>query len=452
MRAALYCRISLDQSGEALGVTRQEQDCRELAKQLGWEVVEPPYVDNDKSAYKHRPSYEQMLTDADAGKFDAVIAWHADRLYRRVVDLGGLVEVCKRNNVQIATVRAGHIDLTTPTGRLVAGLLAQVATYEGEAKADRWKRSVRQRREAGTFAPSGPRMFGWTREGEVIPAERDVVLAMAEHLLEGGSVNALCRDLTEQGIASTGGLDWQPQSVTKLLGNPKLAGFATLNGDIIGEGGWEPLLDRETWETVRGMLAARRRGSARPRVSLLAGMIYCGRCHAPMVTGSRMNKAKQTVRTYRCTRLPHIESCKAVSGVAAPIEEIVEAYARVRLDDPRIGQRIAALRALPPKLLVEIGDLEDRIVELEHQLDEPGTPVAAIVRAIDRAKQRLEAASRQLSESTPVKFEPGQPWPEDLARRRALVEVVVERVWLDPKRPEGPRHEFDPERVRIDER
>ncbi len=47
MQAAVYVRISQDRDGEALGVERQETDCRALAKRRGWEVIEPIYRDND---------------------------------------------------------------------------------------------------------------------------------------------------------------------------------------------------------------------------------------------------------------------------------------------------------------------------------------------------------------------------------------------------------------------
>jgi site-specific DNA recombinase len=39
MRAAIYTRISSD-SGTALGIARQEQDCRALAVQRGWTIVD----------------------------------------------------------------------------------------------------------------------------------------------------------------------------------------------------------------------------------------------------------------------------------------------------------------------------------------------------------------------------------------------------------------------------
>jgi len=452
-RAALYVRISQDRTGKQAGVTRQTEDCQELVDQLGWDIAEI-YTDNDKSATsgKVRPAYRRMLADIDAGKIDAIIGWHPDRIYRVVSELGELVEVCKRNNTQIATVKAGHIDLTTPTGRLVAGLLAQVSTYEGEAKADRWKRSVRQNREGGQFPPGVPRIFGYTRDGQVVPDEAATARWMATEIAGGRSVNGLTRALADQGVTSAAGGPWRVQSIKKYLTNPKLAGYSTLNGDIIGEGAWEPVLDRDTWETIRAVLNINAPRGARARVALLGGLLWCGKCEARMITGSRVSKRKEIVRTYRCPQVPGKEGCGAVSGLAGPIEEIVEAYARTRWEDPRVQQRQAELRGQAPEVLAELGDLEQRVVELEHQLDDPkASHVEVLLRAIDRAKVRVEELQAQLA-ATPAAAPPrgGGEWPTDLAARRGLVEAVVERAWLDPA-PARSR-EFDPRRVRIDRR
>ena len=82
-RAAIYCRISDDREGGALGVKRQEDDCRALAERRGWPVAEV-FVDNDVSAYNGhvRPAYRRMLDAMKAGEVDAVVVWHLDRLHR----------------------------------------------------------------------------------------------------------------------------------------------------------------------------------------------------------------------------------------------------------------------------------------------------------------------------------------------------------------------------------
>lgn len=100
MRCAIYCRISLDATGEELGVTRQLEDCKALVASLGWEVLEV-YVDNDISASsgKIRPQYRAMLSAIKAGEIQAVIAWHPDRLYRKLRDLEELIEVAESSSL-----------------------------------------------------------------------------------------------------------------------------------------------------------------------------------------------------------------------------------------------------------------------------------------------------------------------------------------------------------------
>ena len=119
--AGIYVRISRDRAGAGLGVERQEQDCRALADQLGWAVVDF-YSDNDISAYsgKRRPDYERMLADISAGRINAVIAWHTDRLHRSPLELERYVSVSEKHHVPTHTVQAGPLDLATPSGRMVA--------------------------------------------------------------------------------------------------------------------------------------------------------------------------------------------------------------------------------------------------------------------------------------------------------------------------------------------
>src|ERR1700733_2968074 len=88
VRAAIYCRISSDRDGEALGVERQQEDCRELAERLGSEGAQGDvFVDNDISAStlsnKPRPEYEAMLRAVRAGQLDAILAYSNSRLTRR---------------------------------------------------------------------------------------------------------------------------------------------------------------------------------------------------------------------------------------------------------------------------------------------------------------------------------------------------------------------------------
>jgi DNA invertase Pin-like site-specific DNA recombinase len=251
MRTAIYERISQDKTGEAAGVTRQDEDCRALAADLGWQIVEI-YIDNDVSATsgKPRPAYRRMLADIEAGRIDGIISWHTDRLYRTMRDIEELVSVVEGHRLAIRTCRAGELDLSTPTGKMLARILGSVAQHEVEQKADRWQRSVRQRRQAGRWWNSARRMFGYTRDGEIVVEEAEALRKVAEMILSGSTSHAACQWLQDEGMRTTRGNDWQPSSLRVTLRSPKVAALSALDGQIVGQGEWEPILDRATWERL----------------------------------------------------------------------------------------------------------------------------------------------------------------------------------------------------------
>lgn len=448
MKAAIYLRISQDATGEQAGVTRQREDCLELVKSQGWEVYDT-YQDNDFSASsgKRRPEYNRMLEDIRAGLVDAVVAWHPDRLYRKLPDLEELINAVEARNVIMRTHRAGEIDLATPTGRMLARILSATAQAEGEVKADRWRRSWRQGREAGRFPATGSRLFGYTRDGEIIPHEADIAREMINNLLAGESLDSISRTLDEAGIQTTRGLPWRIGTIRQYIRNPRIAGWSTLKGEIVGKGEWEPIIDLDTWAELQALTTSRTR--AQPtRVALLNGLIYCGECGTRLVTGN-YGKGR---RAYRCPKRigEGYNGCGSLSGMAEPIEEIVEAYARQRLEDPAVLKRLAELRAEPASKHAEIADLSLRIAELEQQLDKPGTPVPAILRAIERAKERRQALMSQTASATIVPIAGNMEWPTDLRRRHALIDLAVQRIDLAPaNRSRGARLGFDNQRVHI---
>src|SRR5829696_8102553 len=132
-RAAIYTRISQDRTGAGFGIERQETDCRALAERLGWEIV-AVHADNDLSAYsgKPRPGYRALLADLRAGVADAVVVWHTDRLHRHPSELEEYIQTCEPRGVPTQTVKAGPIDLATPTGRAVARTVGAWARFEVE--------------------------------------------------------------------------------------------------------------------------------------------------------------------------------------------------------------------------------------------------------------------------------------------------------------------------------
>ena len=265
-RAAVYARISQDRSGAQAGVNRQLEDTRKLAAERGWEVV-GEFVDNDVSAKQRRwstsqgkfvnrtrPGYDALLDAIREGRVDVVLAWHPDRLYRRIRDLEDLVDMLERNDVDVVTVKAARVNLSTAADRLNARLLGSVAMYESEVKSWRVAAAAARRAREGRFS-GGMRPYAYEPDGVTIREEEALHLRTAyDGILAGRSLAEVTRRLTAARSTSSTGRPWTTSSLRMVLLSPRFAGLATHQGAIVGEAVWPGVVDRETWETVRAVL------------------------------------------------------------------------------------------------------------------------------------------------------------------------------------------------------
>lgn len=145
-RAALYTRISRDADDDHLGVQRQEDDLRKLCADRQWDVIEPPYCDNNLSASSgvDRPAYQKLVKDIAHGAVDAVCVWDLDRLVRKPSELEDFVKVLDKAGVTKLAFVGGSINVDTSDGLLVARIKAAVAAEEAAKMGKRIRRSKRQ--------------------------------------------------------------------------------------------------------------------------------------------------------------------------------------------------------------------------------------------------------------------------------------------------------------------
>src|SRR3954447_11424567 len=214
-RAVIYCRQSLDRSGEGLAVTRQREDAEALCRERGWTVLDV-ITDNDVSASngKPRPGFLRVLDLVEGRQVDVVVAWHVGRLVRKLADLETVIERCERSGVRLATV-SGDLDLSTDAGRLVGRILASVARGEGERKGARQRRGHQQAAEAGKPVRWSHRPFGY--QPDKITPEPDEAAAVrqaCEQLLSGGTLRSIARRWNEAGLSPPQGAPaWKSQTV-----------------------------------------------------------------------------------------------------------------------------------------------------------------------------------------------------------------------------------------------
>jgi site-specific DNA recombinase len=332
MQAVIYVRISKDRVGAGLGVKRQQSDCAELAERLGWQIVET-YTDNDISAYAgaHRPGYEKMCADLDAGKAQALIAWHTDRLHRRPVELESFIDLCDRRAIQVQTVKAGTVDLSTPSGKMVARMLGAAARHEVEHSIERQKRAKEQAALDGKYR-GGRRAFGYEADGVTArPDEAAAIRKAADNVLAGVSLRQIARDWNAAGLrTSFGGNGFSSREIRRILLRPRNAGIVLHEGKRVAEGSWEKILDSDTFAALEAVLHdPTRQVSSFERKYQGSGVYRCGKCGATMAAAAHnRTRSGSWRRTYTCSASKHLG--RDVEHLDAYIDEIVIA----RLSEP----------------------------------------------------------------------------------------------------------------------
>jgi DNA invertase Pin-like site-specific DNA recombinase len=97
-----------------------------------------------------RPAWSKLSGYAREG--DIVVVWRIDRLGRSLVDVLSTVAELRERGIEVRSISDG-IDPSTPTGRLMLGLLGTLAEYEREL--------IRERVNAGiAAAKAGGVVFG----------------------------------------------------------------------------------------------------------------------------------------------------------------------------------------------------------------------------------------------------------------------------------------------------
>jgi len=143
MKAALYSRVSThDQQTLPL----QLKAMRAYAKKRGWKVALE--IKEVGSGAKTRPQREELLRAARRREVDVIIVWRLDRWGRSLADLVTTLKELAEVGIGFVSLTEA-IDLTTPSGRALAGMLAVFAEFERDILRERVKVGIAQARDEG---------------------------------------------------------------------------------------------------------------------------------------------------------------------------------------------------------------------------------------------------------------------------------------------------------------
>jgi DNA invertase Pin-like site-specific DNA recombinase len=202
-----YVRVSTaEQADSGLGLEAQRRAIRSECDRRGWELVAIEEDAGWSGKVTSRPGLLRALEACKSGKADGLVVAKLDRLSRSVQQAAALLAKAEHEGWALVALDLG-VDLSTPSGEVMAHVLAAIAQFERRLIGQRTKDALAVKRAQGM------------RLGRPQVLSLQVVARIARERKAGRSLQAIADGLNKDAVATAhGGAAWWPSTVSKVMG------------------------------------------------------------------------------------------------------------------------------------------------------------------------------------------------------------------------------------------
>ena len=141
---AIYVRVSTGSQDTA----SQELDLARWIELQAGSMAVVWYRDTATGKNMDRPGWQSLEAALLQNWVEAIVVWRLDRLGRTAAGLTRLFDQLRAADVNLISLK-DSLDLSTPAGRLMANVLASVAQYETEVRAERVRAGIERAKAEG---------------------------------------------------------------------------------------------------------------------------------------------------------------------------------------------------------------------------------------------------------------------------------------------------------------
>ena len=206
MTAIGYVRVSTEeQAGSGLGLEAQRAAVLAECERRGWRLVELVEDSGFSAKSLDRPGMAYALDLLARGDASILVVAKLDRATRSVMDAANLLARSQAEGWKLVALDLG-LDPTTPTGELVATIMAAVAQWERRAIGVRTREALAAKRSQGV------------RLGRPPSLSAQIVSHILEARDRGIGWSEIARQLNAEGVATAhGGAQWYPSTVRAVV-------------------------------------------------------------------------------------------------------------------------------------------------------------------------------------------------------------------------------------------
>lgn len=203
MIIALYVRVSTtdkDQDPET-----QLRHLRTIAGAHG-HTIHKEYVDRSSGrTVRGRTAYQQMISDAQARHFDAIMAYKLDRLHRNLIEAVTFVDRLRIMGIDLI-ITTEAIDTSTAMGRAMMQITAVFAELESAKAGERVQIGMERARAEGKVCNRPPKelsKYQLEKAQKILEDNPGISMRQLASNFEGISRTTLIKLLREAGIISS---------------------------------------------------------------------------------------------------------------------------------------------------------------------------------------------------------------------------------------------------------
>ena len=314
MTAVAYARYS--SAGQRdVSIEQQLADIRAFAKREGYTLVHE-YADHARSGFKNasaRTAFQSMMSAAESGTFDTVLAWKVDRFGRNREDSAIYKGKLRRFGVRV--LYAMEPIPEGSAGVLLEGMLEATAEWYSRQLSENVTRGMTDNAHRCLY--NGTRILGYKRGADgryaLDPDEAGIIRNIFDLYCSGSSAARICRQLNSQGIKTSRGCAFSPESLLRIISNERYTGVY-IWGDIRVPDGMPAIIDRSVWEEAQHMKKKTARHVEQGAIDfLLTGKAFCGHCGSAMIGDSGTSKDGTRHYYYSCQARKSRKGCQKKS-------------------------------------------------------------------------------------------------------------------------------------------
>lgn len=274
-----------------------------------------------QSAHKPgRPKFNEMMRQIYAGKLNAIIAWHPNRLARNAIDGGSIIYALDTGKL-LAVITKGRTYYNTGNDKFMLQLEFGMAKKSSDDNGDAVKRGITSTLKMGRYpshAPLGYKNSKFLGKGQnhILKDEEtfELVKRLWQMMLTGNYTPPQLVEISKQWGLKTQttrkyvGKETSRSHIYRIFHNTFYYGEFEFPK---GSGEWytgthEPMITEEEFNRVQVLLGNKKRPRPLTRRFAFTGLMRCGHCGA-MITAEEKTKRQKngnvhTYIYYRCTK------------------------------------------------------------------------------------------------------------------------------------------------------